>query len=960
MKKLLGLLLLSLFFIPFTQAQDSVDDYFEAYVTPDYAIANQSGTWTVVIKAKKEIKANARFKIRWIKGFKDLQQLLAGQPGYVTGTSSAEGGRVLINTIRSSYDENMPFWDMNVQDKIITFTSRLANLQPGDSLSIIIGQGSKKSLAHSTACKENIEIAVALDGSSNFQLTSHRPEFEIRPTDAVRVHLFANSVFAPSEEGKLLITTSDEFFNIAEGFTGTIQLSGPGSDQAVYPASVTLTPADQGKKEIPIYFLKEGTYVIKGSVAGNPDLPVVQSNPIRVSSTLPKIYWGDLHSHGAPSRDGIGRGRYYYARYARALDFFCATDHADHGKTIFGITEREWVRQKQEVLDSHEPGKFVPFIGYENSFLYPIGHYNIIFNVKDEDIERVPIWPMRQVNNIQKIWENADNLGFDILTIPHHCGKVFNINSEVNECKNCNTFGGIQQNPKYKRLVEIFSFHGQSESYNPNHNLDYRNRSNIARSYNGPNYAQDAWAIGEMLGVIASSDDHIGHPGTQVNGVAAVFASELERDTIFTALKNRTSYGTTGEKMWVDFKVSNARMGAVIQIPPSSKPRIQFDVIGTDSIAFVEVLKWDFKRGVYEGGHPKFEIIGRYTTDPAHPTMLQGEFTDNGMSDSCMYYLRAKQTNLIKELIEYKEVWAWTSPVWVSHLPEDPQEQQDSLINYTPKTEGKQIKHFWTVYNPVNVKDYLVERRNNDGSWSLIGKITPSNPSQTDFELPENLPQDGTSTYRLVMELNNGSSKVSETKTLTLALDVLQNTSYELDGTALTLKWDISKELHSDRYEIEWKDATGNFTLLDVVVADIRPTELLTSRSFQYVLPGYGTYTFRIKQIIDEKNYRYSEEIVVTVVPTKIDEQSLIAGNISLKTNLLSNGQPLEIMATEVLKKGRLYVIDLSGRLVKDLGVIRSFGNWKSYALPNLPAGTYRVVAEVAQERITLPFVVAQ
>ncbi|HUH74875.1 MAG TPA: DUF3604 domain-containing protein [Chitinophagales bacterium] len=945
----------------FVSAQENPDEYFSAYVTPDHAIAGTKTSVSIIIKAEKEIKANTLFKVKFVKGFDNMQQLLPNFPGYVKASTSADGGRIAINSVLTSYDENISFWELNVHEKIITIVTRNADMAVGDSITITVGEGNgPNSLLQvpNTANKENLEIAMSDNGNvNNLKLTTHTPPFEIKANTLKTVYLFASSVAKAGQEAKLLVTTADDYFNIVQSFTGEINLSVNNSQNVILPQKVILTPSDSGKKEIPIFFVEEGSYVISGSVnSGN--VAVVSSNPVRVDNERPFIYWGDLHSHGAPSRDGVGRGRYEYARYARALDFMCATDHADHGKTIYGLSDREWTRQKAEVLANHVPGKFIPFIGYENSYLYPTGHYNLIFNVKDEEIDNVPMWPMRVVNDIQTVWSLAQNSKIDLLTIPHHCGKVFNVKVEGDKCKNCNSFGGIQYNEEYKKLIEIYSYHGLSESYDPNHNLSYYGRSKIAGSFNGPNYAQDAWAMGEKLGVIASSDDHTGHPGSIVNGVVAVYANELERDTLFQAMKNRHTYGTTGERIWVDFRVNNALMGSTITIHPDTKPTVSFDVMGTDSIDYAEVLKWDFKRGVFENGHPKFEIIAKYNTNSSDPKNLKVEFIDPGFTDSCMYYLRVKQTNVIIDFIDAKEVWAWTSPVWMSHKIVNV-DQTDSLKSYMPVGDEKKVRHFWSMYNIDGVSKYQIEKKSDQGVWQVLFDYTPNDPYQLDFQYVELYPKNGQNIYRLRYTNAKGVNKYSAEAIVELKLDSLISFSSTIEDGSIALNWSIDKELYTSTYTVEVEE-NGVFKNIGLIDANIKLEELISEYSFNTNISQSGIYTFRLSQKIDNKIVD-TKLITVEIVPTRINDADF-SNDFTLKSNLLnSSASTLEFKIAKRLSGSNITIVDILGRTIIEVGKVTDVESWKKVSLQNIPSATYRVVIKTTGgDLYSVPFVIVQ
>jgi len=229
------------------------------------------------------------------------------------------------------------------------------------------------------------------------------------------------------------------------------------------------------------------------------------------------------------------------------------------------------------------------------------------------------------------------------------------------------SFGPGFGDPRYRNLIEIYSAHGQSETYDPSHALSYeslfsrKGRSSVP----GPHYAQDAWAAGEILGTIASSDDHSSRPGLSYRGLSAVLANELTRDAIFNALKERRTYGTTGQRILLSFKIENQMMGSRVRIPKGEFPHVEVAVYGTDDLEYLEVLKWDNEKGRWRDGHPVFETIRWLEGSGMH---LAEAFTDSTYAGDSMYYVRAKQKNDIHDVDRKldRQVWAWSSPIWVS------------------------------------------------------------------------------------------------------------------------------------------------------------------------------------------------------------------------------------------------------------------------------------------------------
>jgi hypothetical protein len=229
------------------------------------------------------------------------------------------------------------------------------------------------------------------------------------------------------------------------------------------------------------------------------------------------------------------------------------------------------------------------------------------------------------------------------------------------------SFGGEYAHDRYRRSIEIYSNHGTSEYFDPVQPLAYERLHDEKKwSHDGPNYARDAWAIGERLGVIASTDDHSARPGLQGKGLAAVYAPALQRKGIFNALNTRFSYGTTGERILLDFTINGVPMGQEVFLKQTQHPELSIRVAGTNTLAFVEVLKWKLEGGPFdEDPHPQYEVFTRQVTgaDQVCFSVIDSTFTG-----SSLYYVRVKQRQGVYSSRDKttRETWAWSSPIWVT------------------------------------------------------------------------------------------------------------------------------------------------------------------------------------------------------------------------------------------------------------------------------------------------------
>jgi hypothetical protein len=131
----------------------------------------------------------------------------------------------------------------------------------------------------------------------------------------------------------------------------------------------------------------------------------------------------------------------------------------------------------------------------------------------------------------------------------------------------------------------------------------------------------DAFEKGFRVGVVCHSDDHKGRPGATrpgastfgaIGGLTCYFMPELTRDALFTALRQRRHYGTTGTRLYLSLAgtfdtdvtrfaddpqlgptqeraTRDAFMGDIIR-PGAAPMRLTAEVIGTAPVERVDVL----------------------------------------------------------------------------------------------------------------------------------------------------------------------------------------------------------------------------------------------------------------------------------------------------------------------------------------------------------------------------------
>ena len=519
-------------------------------------------------------------------------------------------------------------------------------LGPGDTL--ILSYGTRSRPVHAPFLAETNSFPIEVS-------TPHGIPYSVNPPPRVTTH--------SSELSRLLVTAPSQAL---VNQPVPIHISGRDlyGNPARLPSTITLRGDDGGEEKISLggfsdevttHFRKQGFKFVEVRTSDS----VYRSNPVRVLTDLPeqKLYWGDLHSHSALSKDGVGFNSFAFARDHSNLDFFAMTEHSTGDRRDPGITDAEWQFIQESVSSFYSSGEFVTLLAYECSLGRPYGHHNVYFLEPE-----APIYRNHEVRTLEELWRRLRV--HQSFTVPHHSGIEWSPGSGP-------TVSWEGDHP-LRPLLEIYSGHGQSELFSPDDPLSYDQNVFDQRwkdwfpkqapatpevyrgmagpqSGEGPYYARDAWAAGLRLGTIASSDDHTARPGQPSKGLAAVWAPRLDRPSIFEALRTRQTYGTTGERIYLEFWVNNQAPGSELVI--NSPPVISMLLCGTQALDWVELVR-------FSQATNRFTAIKRWSPN-SHE--FRAEYTDSEYTVPALYYLRLKQQGLV----EGRPAMAWSSPVWV-------------------------------------------------------------------------------------------------------------------------------------------------------------------------------------------------------------------------------------------------------------------------------------------------------
>lgn len=646
---LLCVICLAAFGVALTRTSKSADGQLS--VSPATAVAGNYGTWTVTYRVGSRGIANGgalrvQLPDSWHAGDRNsANRLQATDPKgdhYISSRSSrddvqlrteveSESASYLVKSARPGLDGRLERYVF-----VVRIAVEEGELKEGDTFSVIYGDTSMGSRGMKAGIvstpPEPILAAVDHDGMGEFRRLPDHPDVHIVSRPAAELRLSGPSALVTDTPATLSLAVVDEYGNPSTSFAEQVRLDVV-EGKADVPPSVSFT---RGQGWARVRFTPKSAGVVRIEATARGGILRTAGNPMLVHSTPPKrrTYWGDLHSHSHYSWDGVGRNPYEYARDIAGLDFYSLTDHSRTSEKGFtrGLGPHVWDEYKELAEQYDQPGAFVTLFAYEASFGPPYGHRNVYFRGRPGPL----LAP--EAATLPDLWK-ALTAG-EALTIPHHTGAFPE---------------GVRwkpHDPAFQRNFEIYSAHGLSEAYQPDHPLAFEQSTFSAprRSARGPQSAQDAWMAGLMLSTIAASDDHRSHPGRPHWGLSAVSATGLTRAEIFDALYDRRTYGTTGVRILLDFRINGEPMGT--RISTRGLPLLEVEAHGTDVIERLEVLRYSRT----DGG---FEVIS--SIEP-HALDLHWKDRDRTFREDSIYYVRLRQKRMVRDRI----AMAWSSPIWVT------------------------------------------------------------------------------------------------------------------------------------------------------------------------------------------------------------------------------------------------------------------------------------------------------
>jgi len=525
------------------------------------------------------------------------------------------------------------------------------NLRPGEAVELILGDRSGGGPGWMMPAGEaDADLVVYADesGSGEYRVVSSYATLEVGGGPAASLKLISPSTPGLNEEFTFVVRAVDNDDFLSMRYTGTVTIR-PQDGIEFGKSTYTLLAVDKGVAKLKARVTKPGTYnlILREDATGRTYI----SNPLTVGETAGlHIYWGDLHQHTTMGKDANRAPAWVFQRNrdVDGFDFAAVSIHDLFEYWGLPPDPGELSYLKEVTEKYNDTGRFVTLHGYEWTSL-PQGHRNIYF----AEGETQAVFSYDKVKSPDAL--RASLAGKRYIAIPHHTAWRFMYSNSP--------YNWGPRDWEEARLAEIYSKHGSSDFFEapfPIHHdvtpfFIYLMGATSNRAHKGDgSYVREALASGLKLGIIAGGDNHWARGsksfGTGItqdypHGLQAIYATDLTRAGLYEAMWQRHTYGTTGVRIIIDFKVNGSAMGSEITADNGGPPLIYYMVKGTAPVRDIEIWKYSKSRG-YEA----FNFEGKGMME------AEREFSDEEFNEDSFYFMKVVQEdgNL-----------AWSSPVWV-------------------------------------------------------------------------------------------------------------------------------------------------------------------------------------------------------------------------------------------------------------------------------------------------------
>lgn len=428
----------------------------------------------------------------------------------------ASNGAVL--DVRYDYKLNTRPWDRTIVVRVVR-----GYMREGDTITLHFGdpQGGSPGYRFQTFIDPFHQFLVLADpiATSAFARVADQPTFAIVSGPPATWHAMLPTSRRIGEHFDLGIRIDDRWGNPCAPGSIVLRLEREGPLEGL--PTTAMVPAGATSLRISGLALSEPG-VARITVRDADGALLARSNPVQsVDKSKYVSCWADLH---AQSAETIGSGSIVdYCRFARDEAFLDAISHQGND---FQITAAFWEELNAMMKSMYEPGRFITVPGYEWSGNTALGgDRNVFFREEGRPIRRSSHALTPGLADADMDCHDARAL-FAALTADKedavcwaHCGGRY---ADI----------GFAHDVALERSIEIHSSWGTFEWL-----------------------LRDAFELGYRVGVVANSDGHKGRPGAEmpgasqfgaIGGLTCFLVEDLTRDALFSAMRARHHYGTTG------------------------------------------------------------------------------------------------------------------------------------------------------------------------------------------------------------------------------------------------------------------------------------------------------------------------------------------------------------------------------------------------------------------------------
>ncbi len=516
-------------------------------------VAGSLGTWTFQYTAGlygMDIGATLKLAFRLASDWGEPQTQDPTRVNYVTATCSNPAVR--LHTRFDKKGHVRPWTPAVVIDVLEE------PMAPGDTIKITLGDRSGGSLGAQaqTFVDDAFGFLMTIDplATGMFLPLPDRLAMSVVSGIASRLRVIAPATAVPGELVSVVVRAEDEWGNLAASHQGTIEVS-----TEEFEKTVILRKGGGGY--VRVEFIMPDREALRVRAIDRAAGLVARSNPVARtdgSGATPRLFWGDIHGQTGETV-GTGSIATYFpnARDKALLDF------AAHAANDFQVTSDHYVDIQRAVKAHNDPGRFVTFLGFEWSGNTPGGgDHNVYFLHDDEPIHRSSHWQLDDWSDasedrypITAIYDEYHGRA-DVIVIPHIGGRRANLE---------------YHDESLTPFIEINSVHGRFEWF-----------------------ARDAMERSLRVGFVANSDDHTDRVGAAFpterhrvrGGLMGVWAQSLSREALWEAFRARRVYGTSGERIALQFSSDGNPMGSAYTA--HFRPALHVVAAGTAGIDRVE------------------------------------------------------------------------------------------------------------------------------------------------------------------------------------------------------------------------------------------------------------------------------------------------------------------------------------------------------------------------------------